>query len=191
VEERPKLIRRQRRTKLEMIKGAPFHPKEGEGKAGQPRKGDGISEKQIASALLKFYGIENEVAKFLKCSLPNISYRIKNSQILQEAREIAKSQLYDEIEYNFISDVIRSARNLDDKNWQRVKFFIKTQMKKRGYIEESHFTTPPERPMQIQIIPVQGIIPVDKSQIQDAVVVDEKPEEKNDEYPVLALPGEE
>jgi len=182
--------RRFRRTKLQVIKGIHPNVPEKNTKGGRPFLDKQIPEAKIARLLMKNYGIISEVAKLCKCTDGNICTRIKNSERLQTALINAKERVKDGMEMNLIEDCFDREKNddIEEKRlkWQKAKFYMKTQMKDRGYVEEVKEERGGEKPITIVITPAMGL-PVQSGEIQDAEVI----EEKELAVPVNALPGGE
>ena len=160
--ETPK-VKRRRRTKWELVKGIPLHPRPI--KKGRPELINSIPKTKIIKAYFKYYGIMTKVAESLGCSLANISIRTKQDKDLQEARKLAEEIYFDRIQYNFYEDVLRSVKNINAENWQRIKFMLKTKMRDRGFGEEPRI---PRDQIPVEIIPAK---------IEEAEIVEETKEE--------------
>ena len=147
---------------------------------GRPLLQDQITEARVGNALIKSYGVLTKAAKLLKCSQSNISQRIMKSVRLQEILMDARERVKDEVEYNYIKEVIKDPTLEHDEkerqlNWQKRKMYLKTQCKDRGYAEDKQ-PSREERPLQIIIQPAKApeekkAIEVQEAEYEDIEVV--------------------
>jgi hypothetical protein len=150
--------RRRSRTKLDIIKGIPLEirdPTKGHGPVGGRKLQDQIPKERIVRSLLRNYGILSEVAIECKCSLANISTRIKNNPDLQEWRRLAEERAKDKVEVKILKKAIM------DEDPMMLRFYAKTKMKDRGYIEEDRVGTN-DKPLVIEIVPA-GSLPLQQA----------------------------
>ena len=95
---------------------------------------DAYTDEEIADALKKCRGLQYLAGEYLGCTDSRISQRIKESDYLKhvvfQCRELRK----DKAEY------VLSKLAEKDENTTALLFYLKTQAKERGYIENS----PPE-----------------------------------------------
>uniref|UniRef100_A0A6M3L429 Uncharacterized protein n=1 Tax=viral metagenome TaxID=1070528 RepID=A0A6M3L429_9ZZZZ len=167
-------LRRRTKFEMEQEKRGVGLPTARKTVCGPPKKEDRISEKKLAQAIMESYGIYSEIARRLKCSMSNITYRIKSNPEMKALCDFAREHHLDKVEANFFKDVLESSeRGIDKDDWPRIKFYLKTQGKKRGYVEETPLI--PSRPIQINVVPA-GVNPISVGEIEDAVFTEEKEE---------------
>lgn len=148
--------RRTHRTKEEILRGLPplsADRYKGKREAGGVPLAEQITKVQIINSLLKHYGILTEVAEELHCSPANICIRIKNDEELQQWRVAAEERAKDKVE----TKILKLAIINEDPGM--LKFYAKTKMKDRGYIEEDQRGTN-DRPLVIEITPATGTLPL-------------------------------
>lgn len=83
--------------------------------------------------------------KLIGCSRQTLYNYIKSHPTVQAALETARESMIDNVESVLYS------KALAGEVWA-VCFFLKTQGKRRGYIERSELTTPDDKPLTIRVI---------------------------------------
>lgn len=106
----------------------------------------GATIEQIISVLEKNGGYIVRSAKALGISHSSLSLRIKKSKRLQDALYVIKESQLDLAESKLITKI-------REKDLGAICFYLKTQGKKRGYIEKAEFelSSDPNKPLVWQV----------------------------------------
>jgi len=98
-----------------------------------------FSKNKLVSALRQSHGIKQHTALILNCDRRTIDRYLEKYPDIKETVKAIKEQTKDECEYILLTEFINKPLVSPKQRLDAVKFFLKTQARDRGYIEQSNF----------------------------------------------------